>query len=345
MRVFDKRKPNVRSLARKGDVDGLIAAAGHSAVLTGPDGPVDAGAGVREEALFALRDIAPDRAGHVFAAGLADPSDRVRCAAVVAVYAQRDSGQLAKAVASLPASGKSRGMAARALLELHEPGTSAALVTALVHRKGNAPLDDSETALVPALIRAEEDAAAVTTAVDLLVAALADERDIVAQRAERLLLELRPASTDALVAELADGAAAHRAAVILAAINDPRTMHPLMQGLTHTDSRVRSQCAYALGELRDPAAVERLLEATRDSDHEVRVRAGAALDRMGTAAVAVSVAALLRENGDTPARDSMAEILLNGGWEEAASSILPDDLSAVEGIEVIWEGDESNDRD
>ena len=57
---------------------------------------------------------------------------------------------------------------------------------------------------------------------------------------------------------------------------------------------MRAECCLALGELRDPAASEPLLAATRDPEHVVRAAAGQALDRIGTAAIAVGVAALLR---------------------------------------------------
>ena len=87
MRVFDKGKPNVKALVRKGDVDGLIKAANHTELISGPDGTtVDVGTPIREEALFALRDVAPDRGGDVFVTALGDSSDRVRTAAVVALY-------------------------------------------------------------------------------------------------------------------------------------------------------------------------------------------------------------------------------------------------------------------
>jgi HEAT repeats len=56
---------------------------------------------------------------------------------------------------------------------------------------------------------------------------------------------------------------------------------------------VRRESCAALGELRDPAAAEPLLLATRDSEYEVRAAAGVALDQLGTAAIAVSVATLL----------------------------------------------------
>ena len=149
-------------------------------------------------------------------------------------------------------------------------------------------------ALVPELLRAEQRPAAGGEVVRLLISALGDEQDIVAERAEALLVRLGPASIEALVRELAGGATPHRAAALIGEIKDARGVQPLVAALSHPDARVRAQSCSALGELSDPVAVEPLLEATRDPEHEVRVLAGAALDRMGTAAIALSVAALLR---------------------------------------------------
>ena len=100
------------------------------------------------------------------------------------------------------------------------------------------------------------------------------------ERAEALLVRLGTASTDALLRELADGAAAHRAAAVLGDVKDPRALQPLVAALSHPDPRVRSQSCVALGELRDPVAIEPLLQATRDPEHEVRVIASAALNGM-----------------------------------------------------------------
>jgi HEAT repeat protein len=355
IRVFDKRKPNVKSLARKGDVDGLIQAASHSEVIPGADGtPVDVGAAIREEALFALRDVAPDRAGNVFVTALADPSDRVRCAAVVALYERGDAEQLAVAVAKLPASaGKARTIATRALFELRRPESSARLAHALVHRQDHYPMSEDDAALVTAMLRAEERAEAASDVVQLLVAALGDEREIVVERAEALLVRLGSASTDPLLSELSNGAFPHRAATLLAEIKDARALQPLVEALSHPDPRVRGQSCFALGELRDPAAVEPLLHATRDQDHRVRVLAGAALDGMGTAAVAVSVAALLRPMiGEALAGESVTKLLpqidaahaaeRSPGKPEsnghATEEIRLDEIDYVDRIEVVWEG-------
>ena len=346
IRVFENRKPNVKSLARKGDVDGLIDAAHHSATVPGPDGaPMDVGAPVREEALIALGKVAPERAREVFVKALGDSSDRVRCAAVVALYEQKDSAQLAEAIVRLRGSGRARAMAVRALFELRRPGSSSRLADALVHRSGHQPLSETDAALVPALIRAENRPDAAAEVVDRLVSLLGHERDVVRARAEALLVRLGPASTESLVGELSSGAAPHRAAAMLAQIKDERALQPLMNGLSHPAARVRSECCFALGELRDPAAVERLVHAIHDPDHHVRVRAGAALDRMGTAAVAVSMAALLRPSGPSLAEGSVAGLLVNGDWAHAASSIALDDLSSVERIEVVWETDASDSGD
>ena len=71
--------------------------------------------------------------------------------------------------------------------------------------------------------------------------------------------------------------------------------------------------------------VEPLLEATRDPDHDVRVLAGAALDRMGTAAIALSVAALLRPIlGEAVAGASPWGMFSNGG-EGHLIELAPDD--------------------
>ena len=320
MRVFDKRKPNgkpnVKALARKGDVDGLIKAAGHTELIPGPEGgtSVDVGAPIREEALFALLDVAPDRAGDVFVTALGDSSDRVRTAAVVALYERDDSERLAEAVASLPAArGQARATAVQALFELHNAGSSSRLADALVHRPDDHPLSEEEEALVPALLRAEERPEAEGEVAQLLVSALGREPEIVAERAEALLVRLGPASVEALVRELAGGATPHRAAALIGEIRDARALQPLLAALSHTDARVRSQSCSALGELRDPAAVEPLLQATLDPEHEVRVLAGAALDRMGTAAVAMSVAALMRSVlGEALAKASPLLMLSNG---------------------------------
>jgi HEAT repeat protein len=294
-RLLGVDKPNVGALARDGDVDGLIAAAHYKEVVRRVDGRVsDAGAPVREEAIAALCEHAGDRAGEILLRALGDPADRVRCAAVVGLYERRDVRALAAAAATLrPQDGEAHTAACSALLELHAPGATEAFVSALLERDGDRPVDESEAVFVEALLEAEGPAA-LQSLTGLLMGALAGPREAVADRAEDLAELLAPATVEPLVSELATGSAPLRAASALGRIRDARALEPLVAALGHPDPAVRRECCVALGELRDPIASEPLLRATRDPEHTVRAGAGAALDRIGTAAVAVSVASLLR---------------------------------------------------
>jgi HEAT repeat protein len=96
------------------------------------------------------------------------------------------------------------------------------------------------------------------------------------------------------------------AAYVLGSIGDPRTLPALVDGLRHAHPRVRRESACALAELQDPAAVKPLLRATRDPDHAVRTQAGMALDGLGSAAVIVGVAALMRPLVEEAVRTAIA---------------------------------------
>jgi HEAT repeat protein len=67
----------------------------------------------------------------------------------------------------------------------------------------------------------------------------------------------------------------------------------LVEALRHGDPMVRAESAAAVAELQDPVAVRPLFTATCDADQRVRTQARLALDRLGTAAIIVGVAALL----------------------------------------------------
>jgi HEAT repeat protein len=299
MRLFKNRKPNVKSLARAGEVEGLVEASRYSDTFISGDGtPVDTGAAIREEAVLALGHThdEKDREAVVngLAEALADPVDRVRRAAVLALYGLEEDRALADAVARMPTGeGKARDAAMRALLALRAPGSSARVAAALVHRPNELALGATDAGFVARLSEEEGTPHAFQAAVDVARAALADPRGAVAFRAGELLEELAPHSLDALVEELGHGSAPHRAAAVLGRMRDSRALEPLIDALGRPDARVRRESCAALGELRDPAAAEPLLLATRDSEYEVRAAAGVALDQLGTAAIAVSVATLL----------------------------------------------------
>jgi HEAT repeat protein len=300
MRFFGRRKPNVKSLAKSGKVDGLVEASQYRETFTAVDGVrVDAGAPIREQAVLALGEASQDddREAVVkrLSEALSDPVDRVRCAAVMTLYGLEEAAPLADALPVLPTEdGQVRDMAIRALAAMREPGTSARVATAFLYRADQLALGDADCDVIAMLINEEGDPAAARAVIELAVAGLAHERRAVAFRSEELLGRLAPASLDILVEELNMGNASHRAAALLGRMKDSRALQPLVSALDHPDPRVRSESCAALGELRDPAAAEPLLLATRDSEYEVRASAGEALDRLGTAALAVSVATLLR---------------------------------------------------
>jgi hypothetical protein len=296
MALFRTGKPNVKVLARRGDVDALVAAAGFQDVIPAGDGAmVDRGAQVRQEAILGLGALGAEVGTEAVKAALRDPSDAVRVAAIRVVYAREDATSLATAMVWLPVDqGQSRQLAMRAVLELRRPECAPALAAALVRAPGDGPVADDEARLLKFVLDADEGSDIPARVVEELLVTLADEWDPAADRAEELLALLTPASTEGLIAELKTGAAPHRAAAVLAQIGDTRALEPLLEGLLHRDARVRAECARALGELRDPAAVEALILASRDPEHRVRAQAGWALDRLGMVALVVGVSTMLR---------------------------------------------------
>ena len=287
-------KPNVESLARREDLEGLVEATCYrELVRTSSDTVKDQGIPVRTGAILALGELGPDAGEEAVALALRDPADRVRCAAVRVLYARKQAGVLMQALRWLPADkGQARAFAVRAILGLKNSLTAAVLADALIHNEDEELLNEDDEPLIQVLL-GEERGEETAELIQLLVSSLADERTIVADRAGELLLRLAPASTEALVSELRTGPAAAEAAYVLSRMADPETLDALVDALGHWDPRVRAESAAALAELEDPVVVKPLLGATHDADQNVRTQAGRALDRLGTAAVIVGVAVLL----------------------------------------------------
>jgi HEAT repeat protein len=289
-----ERKPNIKALVRREDVDGLERAAAYQDLRPTSHGTLsDFGIHVRAEAILALGSLDIGGDSRAIAQALHDPADLVRSAAVRVLHARREAGLLVQALRWLPADeGHSRTLALQAVYDLKASVTAPAIADALVNRDDEEVLSEDEAGLVLAVLddeRAEERAELIR----LLVIALGDERGIVADRAGELLVRLAPISTDGVVAELREGNAAAEAAYVLGRIADPRTVDALVSALRHRNPRVRAESAAALGELEDPASVGPLLQAARDRDHGVRKQARLALDRLGNTAVIAGVAAVL----------------------------------------------------
>jgi HEAT repeat protein len=289
------RKPNIKSLVRRQDVEGLLEATKYQEPSSTSAGTLtDLGVPVRVDAIVALGTLAPEQAHEAITQGLRDPADRVRCAAVRVLHALHDAGVLAEALQWLPTDGgHSRRLASQAILNLRHSIRPSVVVYPLIHREDDDLLGDQDAQLILALLE-EEGADATDEVLELLIVALGDERGIAVDRAAELLVRLAPESVEPLVDEMREGLNPADAAYVLGRIGNPETLDVLVKGLRHHDTRVRGESAAALGELQDPAAVKALLRATHDPDHTVRSQARVALDRMGTIAVIEGVAELLR---------------------------------------------------
>jgi hypothetical protein len=201
-----ERKPNIKSLARRNDEQGLVDAASYRDVKRTSQGTTtDLGIPVRAEAILALGSLGPDGGGAAVEAALSDPADHVRCAAVRVLHARRRAAVLARALGRLPAGeGDARELVVRALLDLRKEVDASAVVDALVHREDEELLDEADVQLITSLLD-EAGAEGKETAIRLLVRALGAEREIVVDRATDLLIRLAPERTDALVDELRAG--------------------------------------------------------------------------------------------------------------------------------------------
>jgi HEAT repeat protein len=294
MALLRPPKPNVKALARRGDADALVAAAGYQDLVPGSDGAmIDRGAALRREAILALGGLGPESGREAVYAAITDPADEVRLTAIRVLQARQDAMGLAAGLGWLPAEqGPARGVAIAALAELRRPESAPLVARALAHALDDAPVEDEAAALLTLLL-ADDASGVESEVVDELVGALADDREAVADRAEGLLELIAPVSTEGLIAELRSGTVPHRAAAVMSRTKDPSALEPLMEGLLHAEPRVRAECAKALGELSDPAAIEALIRASRDPEHRVAAQAARALDRLGTVALMVRLSTVI----------------------------------------------------
>lgn len=276
-----RRRTNVADLTRRRDVAGLFEAAG----------AVDAS--TRNAAVAGLAEIGPGEALPAAIEALEHRSDQARCAAVHCLYHAADATPLAEAISWLPPRSSSRALALAAIAQLDESETAPVLACSLVYADAQEGLAEDEVELVLSLCRSARDSTTRDGVVDVLTEALNDERDVVAGRAEDFFLWLGEDAAPALIALAESSAATARAVRVLGQIGGTSVLGPLIRAVEHADPRTRQEACAALGELRDPVSAEALLRATRDPDHGVRVKAAAALDRIGTAAIAASLSAVV----------------------------------------------------
>ena len=154
MRFSFPRNEKVAALTERDDVSALVNAVEHSELGTRRDGrSVDLGAPVREAAILRLVEIGYRDASPVVTRALADPSDRVRCAAIRALCEWREPLPLAKAVSWLPAEGGSRALSLAAISRLSDPKSATVLASSLIHGTAQEGLWEEEAAVVLSLCR------------------------------------------------------------------------------------------------------------------------------------------------------------------------------------------------
>jgi HEAT repeat protein len=289
-----RRNEKTVALPERDDVSALVDAVEHTELGTRRDGrTVDLGAPIREAAILRLVEIGHRDAAPAVTRALADPSDRVRCAAIRVLCEWREPMPLAEAVSWLPAEGASRALALAAISRLSEPESAAVLASSLIHGTAQAGLWEEEAAVVLSLCRTARGQRPLDRVLDVLVEALEDEDEAVAGRAEDFLLWLGEAAAPAVTAAVQHSSAPHSCVWILGQIGGLVALDPLMQALDHSNARTRAEACVGLGKLRDPISLQPLLRATRDPEHIVRVRAADALDRFGTVAVIAALSAPL----------------------------------------------------
>jgi HEAT repeat protein len=298
--LLRKRPPRVEKLSRKGNAEGLVRALHYEDPVTDSDGRViDLGTEVRIAAAAELARMDSPVAREGLHRALADPDESVRLAVIGALRTRDDHaavGRLAAAAATWtePELARAREAAVEALAST--PGALRRTAALLVSRGGE--LDASDAAVIRHLKRASEPEEVRDTVADL-----ADGlgEGSTSDRASTLLVWLAPESVDMLIEALRDPEAQRGAALALGGAHDARAVGPLSELLAGSgDAETRQAAAWALGEIRDTAAVDALLVATGDDDFDVRAAAGDAFDKLGSAAVAIGLSALVLpalENG------------------------------------------------
>jgi HEAT repeat protein len=318
--LFWRRPPKVERLKKAGDVDGLVRALHYEDPITDRDGrEVDLGAAVREDAAAALSAMEGPAARDGLARALRDPEESVRIVTVRALGQHRGSAglePLVEAVATWtePERSEAREEAVAALAEWRDPYVPRRVAAVMLTRP--IELQQADVAILRTLADAGGPVGVSGTIEDLLVRVREDDSP---GRAGALLVALAPESLDDLVGLLDEERLRETAAFALGSTHDSRAVEPLSAVLRdQADPGARRAAAWALGEIRDPAGADALLVGTTDPDYDVRLAAITAFDKLGNAAIAVAMSALLRA---TP---------LNGGSAEHARAAIEPALESIE---------------
>jgi HEAT repeat protein len=293
------RRPNIRRLARKKQVERLAAALRYTDWARTHDGrEADVGVDVRRRAVEALAEMeAPEALQAIAEEAFTDEDPKVRLTSAKALHGRSEPAAveaLGRAVLDWedPVYAEARAAALAALRAAPPAEAAGPLARSLVERPAdNGSTNERGDWLLKEL--AQRDERGAEAAVRQLTESLAGDR-VVQERAVRSLAALAPESSPALIEALDDPARCARAAEALGESGDGRAVEPLIALLTRPDPAARRAAAEALGKLGDPQSAEGLLASTRDEEYEVRVAAAQALDSLGSIAVMLGVASMLR---------------------------------------------------
>ncbi len=291
-------------MGRRGDTDRLAAVLSHHDRAIDRDGRmVDLATVYRIQAVRVLADLPGPPALELLARAALDEDAQVRRAAAKALGARTAEAAaaadaLAFAITRWP-EGDAGGLGAaeRALRGLQAPDRATALAEHILETAPGGPAFD---VLFADLLADGADDGESTRIIEQLVEALGAEDEDRREQAGRLLGTLGPEPVPNLLAALRDEGRRPAVAIALGRTQDRRATPALVEALSDPEVGVRRAAAAALEGLADPRSIEALLHATDDDDYEVRRTAIDAVDRLGSVAVIVGVAASLRAQFQNP---------------------------------------------
>jgi HEAT repeat len=115
----------------------------------------DRGVPVRTDAALALGMLAPEARLPAIRAGLGDPADQVRCAAVRVLHAFNEVSVLALCCSGCPRTVATPPARSRAIIELPKSVRPSVVPDALVHRQDDDPLGERDAQLILTLLERE----------------------------------------------------------------------------------------------------------------------------------------------------------------------------------------------
>lgn len=299
MRLGGPRKPNVRKLRKRGDLDGLREALRYRETKVDDGIEWDVGVATRLEATDALGDFHVIEAAAALGDAVQDPVPAVRVAAIEAlskVNLVAAVEPLVNCVIGLPdAEGGAPARALELLVAWQLEGTPEVLVERLL--EPDAPeLNDWHREALDALLEADPRQAEARVAIaDRAVAILTGPQyDTATETAAHILASLGSGAAGSVLGPLTDGAATPALVRAAGSLGDARLVEPVIRRLGSDDPVMRQAAASAAGGLNHTLAVPALLTATQDAEQAVRDAASDALNAMGMAAIIAGLAEIVK---------------------------------------------------